>query len=111
VYEYYERGDLKYILSNEEIAKELDWPKRKAIVKDVACALSYMHDCFPPVVHRDVTSKNILLDSQFKASLSDFGTSKFLKPESSNWSILAGTYGYIAPGISILCHNFILIFT
>jgi tRNA A-37 threonylcarbamoyl transferase component Bud32 len=99
VYEHYERGYLKYILSNEEIAKELDWPKRKAIVKDVACALSYMHhDCFPPIVHRDVTSINILLDSQFKASLSDFGTSKFLKPESSNWSILAGTYGYMAPG-------------
>jgi serine/threonine protein kinase len=81
-------------------------------VKDVACALSYMHhDCFPSIVHRDVTCKNILLDSQFKASVSDFGTSKLLKPESSNWSMLAGTYGYIAPGIHILCHNFILVFT
>jgi Leucine-rich repeat (LRR) protein len=55
VYEYYERRDLHNILNNE-VVSELDWLKRKAIVKDIACALSYMHhDCFPPIVHRDVT--------------------------------------------------------
>ena len=31
-------------------------------------------------------------------AVSDFGTAKFLNPDSANWSALAGTYGYVAPG-------------
>ncbi|XP_078165952.1 MDIS1-interacting receptor like kinase 2-like [Carex rostrata] len=100
VYKYYEKSDLHNILNSEE-AIELDWAKRKVILRDVACALSHLHhDCYPPIVHRDVTSRNILLDSEFTACISDFGTAKFLKPESSNWSMLAGTYGYIAPELA-----------
>ncbi|KAK4837077.1 hypothetical protein QYF36_002639 [Acer negundo] len=30
----------------------------------------------------------------------DFGTAKFLKPDSSNWTAAAGTYGYIAPELA-----------
>ncbi|VVA13805.1 PREDICTED: MDIS1-interacting receptor like [Prunus dulcis] len=56
------------------------------------------HDCLPPIVHLDISSKNILLDSEYEACVSDFGTAKFLNPDSTNWSALAGTYGYIAPG-------------
>ncbi|XP_078179340.1 uncharacterized protein LOC144573425 [Carex rostrata] len=100
VYKYYEKRDLHNILNSEE-AIELDWAKRKVILRDVACALSHLHHgCYPPIVHRDITSKNILLDSEFTASISDFGTAKFLKPESSNWSMLAGTCGYIAPELA-----------
>jgi serine/threonine protein kinase len=39
-----------------------------------------------------------LLDAAFKAYVSDFGIARILKLDSSNWSELAGTYGYIAPG-------------
>jgi serine/threonine protein kinase len=34
------------------------------------------------------------------ACVSDFGIARMLKPDSSNWSELAGTYGYVAPGMS-----------
>ena len=69
------------------------------IIKGVALALFYMHhDCSPPIVHRDISSKNILLDSQYEAHVSDFGIAKLLNSDSSNWTSLAGTYGYIAPG-------------
>jgi serine/threonine protein kinase len=40
-----------------------------------------------------------LLDAAFKAYVSDFGIARMLKPDSSNRSELAGTYGYIAPGM------------
>ncbi|XP_066395967.1 MDIS1-interacting receptor like kinase 2-like [Miscanthus floridulus] len=100
VYDYIERGNLHVILENEDFAKELDWQKRVAIARDVAQAIYYLHhECNPPIIHRDITSNNILLDAAFKAYVSDFGIATMLKPDSSNWSELAGRYGYIAPGI------------
>ncbi|XP_038977675.1 MDIS1-interacting receptor like kinase 2-like, partial [Phoenix dactylifera] len=100
VCEYMERGSLANILRSEGAA-ELDWSKRVDAVKHIAHALSYMHhDCAPPLVHRDITSKNILLDSEYKACISDFGIARLLKPDSSNWSILAGTRGYLAPELA-----------
>ncbi|CAN6312060.1 unnamed protein product [Urochloa humidicola] len=101
VYDYIEKGNLHMTLENEVTAKELDWQKRSNLIKDVAQAISYLHhDCSPPIIHRDITSNNILLDRTFKAYVSDFGTARVLKPDSSNWSALAGTYGYIAPELS-----------
>ncbi|XP_044512486.1 MDIS1-interacting receptor like kinase 2-like [Mangifera indica] len=101
VYEYLERGSLTTFLSKEATARELDWCKRVNILKGVANALSYMHHgCSPPIVHRDISSKNVLLDSEYEAHVSDFGIAKFLKPDSSNWTTLAGTYGYIAPELA-----------
>ncbi|KAI5016040.1 hypothetical protein ZWY2020_005772 [Hordeum vulgare] len=101
VYEYIQQGSLHGTLENEEGAKELDWQKRISLATDVAQAISYLHhECNPPIIHRDITSNNILLDTTFKAFVSDFGTARILKPHSSNWSALAGTYGYIAPELS-----------
>ncbi|KAM1007814.1 hypothetical protein ACFX2A_004424 [Malus domestica] len=101
VYEYLEKGSLASILSKEDEAKELEWSRRVRIVKGVAHALSYLHhDCVPPIVHRDLSSSNILLDYDYEPCVSDFGTAKLLNPDSSNWSSLAGTYGYVAPELA-----------
>ncbi|KAK9077037.1 hypothetical protein SSX86_005372 [Deinandra increscens subsp. villosa] len=100
VYEYHEGGSLTDILC-DKVAQSLDWSKRVNIIKGVAYALSYMHhDCSPAIIHRDISSKNILLDSEYEACVSDFGTSKILNPNSSNWSNIAGTFGYLAPELA-----------
>ncbi|CAI9276250.1 unnamed protein product [Lactuca saligna] len=101
IYEYLEKGNLGSILRSNVLAKELDWLKRVNIVKGVANGLAYMHhDCSPPIIHRDISIANILLDSDYEAHISDFGTSKLLKLDSSNWTAIAGTYGYIAPELA-----------
>ncbi|KAL5198066.1 hypothetical protein ABZP36_001578 [Zizania latifolia] len=101
IYDYIDRGSLHATLDNEELAKELGWQNRAAIVRDVAQAVYYLHhECSPSIIHRDITSNNVLLDTAFKAYVSDFGTARILRPDSSNWSELAGTYGYIAPELS-----------
>lgn len=73
---------------------------------------AYLHyGCSPPIVHQDISSNNILLDSEFEACVSNFGTAKLLNPDSSNWTALAGTYGYIAPGTQkFLCAFFSIVF-
>ncbi|KAL4597665.1 hypothetical protein ACB092_11G005000 [Castanea dentata] len=98
VYEYMERRSLYCVLCNDDEAVELNWTKRVNIVKSVAHALSYLHHNFnPPIVHRDISSSNILLNKEFEAFVSDFGTARPLNPNSSHETILAGTYGYVAP--------------
>ncbi|XP_039119886.1 MDIS1-interacting receptor like kinase 2-like [Dioscorea cayenensis subsp. rotundata] len=89
------------LLDLNQGAVELDWIKRVTIVQDIAQALSYLHhDCAPPIIHRDLTRNNILLDEEYKACISDFGISRPLKPNSSHWSLLVGTYGYMAPELA-----------
>ncbi|KAL7609716.1 hypothetical protein Lser_V15G11862 [Lactuca serriola] len=101
IYEYLEKGSLGSILRSDVLVQELDWLKRVNIVKAIANGLAYMHqDCSPPLIHRDISIANILLDSDYEAHISDFGTSKLLKLDSSNWTAIAGTYGYITPELA-----------
>ncbi|KAL9458642.1 hypothetical protein AB3S75_007497 [Citrus x aurantiifolia] len=101
IYEYMERGSLFCVLRNDVEAVELDWTKRVNIVKSMAYALSYLHyDCKPPIVHRDISSNNILLNSNLEAFVADFGLARLLHPDSSNRTLVVGTYGYIAPELA-----------
>ncbi|KAK2647755.1 hypothetical protein Ddye_015244 [Dipteronia dyeriana] len=55
---------------NEDEAVELDWAKRVNIIKDVARDLSYLHhNCRRTIVHRDISTNNILLNSESKQLL------------------------------------------
>ena len=104
VYEYAKRGSLGNLLHSER-ANDLDWDARVRIVQGLAHAISYLHhDCSPPIVHRDISLNNVLLGSDFVPRLSDFGLARLLKPDSSNWTTVAGSYGYMAPGY----HNSII---
>ncbi|XP_058739163.1 MDIS1-interacting receptor like kinase 2-like [Vicia villosa] len=101
IYQYMERGSLFSILYNDVEAMEFNWRKRVNFVKGVAFGLSYLHhDCLVPIVHRDISSGNILLNSDWEASVADFGTARLLQYESSNRTIVAGTIGYIAPELA-----------
>ncbi|GAB2233372.1 hypothetical protein Droror1_Dr00002594 [Drosera rotundifolia] len=101
VYEFIERGSLANILSRDNEARELDWTTRLKIVKGVAQALSYLHQsCKPPIIHQDISSKNILLCSELEAHVSDFGTAVLLDPDAVYKGMVEGTYGYIAPELA-----------
>ncbi|MFS7922553.1 putative protein kinase RLK-Pelle-LRR-XI-1 family [Helianthus anomalus] len=101
VYEYMEKGSLFCTLSDSELVVQVDWIKRVNIIKDVAHALAYMHhDCSPPIVHRDISTNNILLNSEMEGFVADFGVARLLDPDSSNQTAIVGTLGYIAPELA-----------
>ncbi|KAJ0804962.1 putative protein kinase RLK-Pelle-LRR-XI-1 family [Helianthus annuus] len=101
VYEFLVGGSLRMVLNDMKRAVEFDWEKRLMVVNGVANALSYMHhDCSQPIIHRDLSSNNVLLDSDWVAHVSDFGTARVLDQDSSNWTSFAGTVGYVAPELA-----------
>lgn len=103
VYEYMPNGNLWDSLHGGKVM--LDWPIRHQIALGVAQGLAYLHhDLMPPIIHRDIKSTNILLDVDYQPKVADFGIAKVLQARGSMDStntVVAGTYGYLAPGKTI----------
>ncbi|KAI6689515.1 hypothetical protein NL676_026343 [Syzygium grande] len=101
IYEYMPNGSLDTFLHNSShSAKFLSWEQRKKIVLGVASALAYLHEeCERQIIHRDVKSCNIMLDSEFNAKLGDFGLAEVYEHSCRTRAVTipAGTMGYLAP--------------
>ncbi|KAF3948266.1 hypothetical protein CMV_025717 [Castanea mollissima] len=97
VYEYMPYGSLDSHLFGAKIM--LTWPVRYKIAQGLASALLYLHEEWEQcVVHRDIKSSNIMLDSNFNAKLGDFGLARLVDHELGlQTTVLAGTMGYLAP--------------
>ena len=48
------------------------------ILLEVALGLRYLHEFSPPIIHRDLSSNNILLTTSMTAKISDLGVAKIL---------------------------------
>ncbi|KAI8637536.1 kinase-like domain-containing protein [Parasitella parasitica] len=66
-------------LMNRRLQQRLTEPEILKIFSDVAEALSYMHYCNPPVLHRDLKVENILILNQDSYKLCDFGSASLSK--------------------------------
>ncbi|KAE8706478.1 putative serine/threonine-protein kinase-like protein CCR3 [Hibiscus syriacus] len=113
VYEYMKNGavyDHLHDKNNIEKRSSLinSWKMRIRVALDAARGIEYLHNyAVPPIIHRDIKSSNILLDTNWTARVSDFGLS-LLDPESNQDyrpMRAAGTVGYIDPeyyGLNVL---------
>ncbi|KAJ3695084.1 hypothetical protein LUZ60_000461 [Juncus effusus] len=101
VYEYMSEGTLQDKLRGPAAdAKPMDWKNRLRIGLESAQGLEYLHKaCKPPLIHRDVKTNNILLNSNLEAKIADFGLSKAFNSDlhSHISTAVVGTPGYLDP--------------
>ncbi|XP_051203732.1 probable receptor-like protein kinase At1g80640 [Lolium perenne] len=98
VYELMEKGSLETQLHGPSHGSAMSWHTRMKIALDTARGLEYLHEhCNPPVIHRDLKSSNILLDSDFNAKIADFGLAVTGGNLDKGNLKISGTLGYVAP--------------
>ncbi|CBI14962.3 unnamed protein product, partial [Vitis vinifera] len=101
VYDFMPNGSLnRWIFDNPKTL--LGWEGRRRVLADVAEGLNYLHQGWDKVViHRDIKSSNILLDSEMRGRLGDFGLAKLYEHGAApNTTRVVGTLGYLAPELA-----------
>ncbi|CAK9172528.1 unnamed protein product [Ilex paraguariensis] len=98
IYECLQKGSLGDLIARPDF--QLPWSVRLKIAIGVAQGLAYLHkDYVPHLLHRNVKSKNILLDADFEPKLTDFALDRIVG-ETAFQSSLASESAfscYIAP--------------
>lgn len=101
VYEYLPGGSLAdnlYGRSSKTVT--LSWVRRLKIAVDAAKGIDYLHNGSDPrIIHRDVKSSNILMDTEMNAKVCDFGLSKQVTRADATHvtTVVKGTAGYLDP--------------
>ncbi|XP_016505462.1 probably inactive leucine-rich repeat receptor-like protein kinase At5g48380 [Nicotiana tabacum] len=88
--------------SVSEGEKTLEWPMRLKIGLGAAKGFAWLHhNCNPRIIHRNISSKCILLDVEFEPKISDFGLARLMNPIDTHLSTFVngefGDFGYVAP--------------
>eukprot|EP00884_Botryococcus_braunii_P007720 jgi/Botrbrau1/1694/Bobra.116_2s0036.1 len=101
VFEFLACGSLRACLDSP--TQPMAWLSRLSIALDVAQGLAHLHEgAEPPLIHRDLTSNNILVGTDGRAKIADFGLARTLhlpkdSPAQPSSNVVTGTFGYVAP--------------
>ncbi|RQM10611.1 hypothetical protein DD237_002882 [Peronospora effusa] len=97
LFEYMENGDLRDYLLDPSSPRH--WSQELLqLAVDIIEALVYMHSFTPPLVHRDLKSRNIMLSDDMKAKVTDFGASRY-KSVDETMTAAVGTGRWLAPEV------------
>ncbi|GMI90403.1 SUGAR-INSENSITIVE 1, CONSTITUTIVE TRIPLE RESPONSE 1 [Hibiscus trionum] len=101
VTEYLSRGSLFRLLQMPDAWMVLNERRRLNMALDVAKGMNYLHQLKPPIVHRDLKSPNLLVDSNYTVKVGDFGLSRSKENTFLSSKTAAGTPEWMAP--EVLC--------
>ena len=69
-----------------------------SIMSDVALGLRYLHTRTPPIIHRDLSSNNVLISRGLEGKIGDLGTARLVDPRrQSRMSKAPGTVDFMPP--------------
>jgi len=92
---YMEKGSVNDVLQNEQPSFEL----KIKIAKEAALGLQFLHNCKPPIVHRDIKTYNLLVDKDYRVVVADFGVSEALENEENRRATRWGTVNWMPPEV------------
>ncbi|CAL5422217.1 unnamed protein product [Camellia sinensis] len=92
-------GSLYRLLHNPGARESLDERRRLSMAYDVAKGMNYLHNCNPPIVHRDLKSPNLLVDKKYTVKVCDFGLSRLKANTFLSSKSAAGTPEWMAPEV------------
>ncbi|KAG8367895.1 hypothetical protein BUALT_Bualt16G0120300 [Buddleja alternifolia] len=99
LHHYFPNGTLAQFLHDSTTSDEYkpDWPARLAIAIGVAEGLAFLHHV--AIIHLDISSGNVVLDSNLNPVVGEVEISKLLDPcrGTASISAVAGSFGYIPP--------------
>jgi len=75
--------------------RDVSMESRLDIAKQVAVAMQFYHGA--GIVHRDLKSHNVLLDSHYRVKICDFGLARFTSDLNKGAAQFSGTPSYMAP--------------
>ncbi|GKA69550.1 kinase-like domain-containing protein [Tanacetum coccineum] len=104
IYEFMPNGSVHDWLHSSANTSKLNLLQRINILRDVATALDYLHNCCQTtIVHGDLKPSNILLDEDMVAHVGDFGLARLLGADLNQNSStgVKGTIGYAPPEYGI----------
>ncbi|KAJ6900767.1 hypothetical protein NC652_026769 [Populus alba x Populus x berolinensis] len=99
VMEYLSRGSLHRLLHLPDAALILNERRRLNMANDAAKGMNYLHQFRPPIIHRDLKSLNLLVDSAYKVKICDFGLSRSKAKTYISSTDAAGTPEWMAPEV------------
>ena len=67
---------------------------KTSILLGIAQGLQYLHSLDPPMIHRDLTTNNVLLTDNLCAKIADLGTSKLLRLRATVCSLIIHELSY-----------------
>nr|XP_043621043.1 probably inactive leucine-rich repeat receptor-like protein kinase At5g06940 [Erigeron canadensis] len=96
IYECMEKGSLGDMINTGNF--QLAWSFRLKIAIGIAQGLAYLHrDYVPHLLHRDVKSRNVLLDTEFEPKLTDFSLDRIVGENAFQSSMASKASCYMAP--------------
>nr|XP_043609366.1 probably inactive leucine-rich repeat receptor-like protein kinase At5g48380 [Erigeron canadensis] len=103
VYKYMANGTLHdnlHFVADDK--KHMEWSVRLKVAIGAAKGFAWLHhNCNPRILHRNISSKCILLDQDFEPRISDFGLARLMNPVDTHLSTFVngefGDIGYVAP--------------
>ena len=84
-----------------ETSSHVSLATKRSILNGIVNGLTYLHSHTPPIIHRDLTAKNVLLNSAMVAKLADLGMARIMNIQpgqlATTMTQAPGTLVYMPP--------------
>ena len=90
-----DRSLTRYLETTANGSRSVSFPVQVDLCHDVSLALVYLHK--NGLIHRDLSSNNVLLTRDLRAKITDFGMTRFMHHRLTPLTLCPGTQAYMPP--------------